>query len=60
MRKKEFVKAWKQLDGATEALDRLIENGHSIKEYDYIFSLLCSLKQEVEEEIDKRTKVKQG
>lgn len=53
LRKAQLEKIWKQLDGACEALERLEENG--IKT-DIDFSAVVSLKAEVEELIEKKSR----
>ena len=53
LRKKQLEKIWKQLDGACEALERLAENGI---ETDIDFSAVVSLKTEVEEMIEKKSR----
>lgn len=51
--KKQLVKIWKQLDNATEALERLGEDGI---ETGIDFSAVVSLKNDVEELIDQKTR----
>jgi hypothetical protein len=57
MRKSELEKVWKQLDKACEAIEKLQEEG--VHDDDGIlFSDIVSLKNNVEEEIHKRTRTK--
>ena len=56
MNKKQLVKAWKQLDGALEAIERLEEAGIVNPLVD--FSALVALKNDVEERIEKKTRTK--
>lgn len=55
MKKQELVRIWKQLDKATEAIEKLQDN--DIHDDDgYLFSVLVSLKQDVEELIESKTR----
>jgi hypothetical protein len=59
MKKKELEKIWKQLDRACEAIEKLQEE--EICDEDkvlFLFSDIVSLKNDVEEEIHKRTRTK--
>lgn len=63
MTKPQLTKVWKQLDGACEALERLFEyeEGRLLLDDSRIdFSAIVSLKNEVEELIEKRSRKKDG
>lgn len=53
--KKQLERIWKQLDNATEALERLEDNGIRTG---IDFSAVVSLKNDVEERIEKKARVK--
>lgn len=61
MRKAQLVKVWKQLDSATEALERLAEYDEGkelLEEYEnrIDFSALVMLKNDVEDLIEKKSR----
>lgn len=53
--KKQLERIWKQLDNTTEALERLEDNGIRTG---IDFSAVVSLKNDVEERIEKKARVK--
>lgn len=53
LKKAQLQRIWKQLDGACEALERLAEND---VETSIDFTAVVSLKNEVEEMIDKKSR----
>jgi hypothetical protein len=55
MKKAELVKIWKQIDRATEGIEKLEQDG--LHDDDgQLFSALCNLKERLETEIDKKSR----
>lgn len=57
MRKAQLVSIWKKLHKGCEALEQLIESGIADKD-GYVFSELVSIKNQVEELIEQKTRKK--